>query len=151
MSVYTAATHQPCLLCDHPRYEQRQKERTAVRPETDEQTPSWDIENSKLSADIIQRWQEGVPHTLLRWAPLNEGEFLKYGDLEARCHGFFGQDDRDQHDFCLVMPSLLMMQPDEAQQRFCLKNVRVLISATIPRGMYAGVRLEITALDDHFA
>ncbi len=129
--MHLAANIKPCLLQDHPRYNEVAERGLFIRDsETDEPERSsfWDDEGSNLdftNPQTIQWWQEGVTTQLLEMgidSTWNDNNEFEVWDGEARCHGF-GQTIAIKH-IRPVMPLLMMRASMEAQQRFAPENVR---------------------------
>ncbi len=137
-----AANIKPCLLQDHPRYEEVAAKGLFVQdPEsnTPERSVFWDDEGSHLDfthPEAIAWWQENVTRQLLEkgidstWNDNNEYEIW---DGEARCHGF-GRPLAIK-DIRPVMPLLMMRASMEAQQRFAPEKRPFLISRSGCAGM----------------
>ncbi|GLR10476.1 alpha-glucosidase [Mixta theicola] len=137
-----AANIKPCLLQDHPLYEQVAQQGLFIRDsESDapERSCFWDDEGSHLdftNPAAIRWWQQGVSDQLLEmgidstWNDNNEYEIW---DGEARCHGF-GRPVAIKH-LRPVMPLLMMRASLEAQQRFAPQRRPYLISRSGCAGM----------------
>jgi alpha-glucosidase len=137
-----AANIKPCLLQDHPRYDEVAQKGLFIRDsESDapERSVFWDDEGSHLdftNPATVAWWQENVTHQLLEkgidstWNDNNEYEVW---DGEARCHGF----GRPLPIKLIrpVMPLLMMRASMEAQQRFAPEKRPFLISRSGCAGM----------------
>lgn len=137
-----AANIKPCLLQDHPRYEEVAQQGLFIRDsEADlpERSVFWDDEGSHLdftNPATVAWWQENVTTQLLEkgidstWNDNNEYEVW---DAEARCHGF----GRPLPIKLIrpVMPLLMMRASMEAQQRFAPEKRPFLISRSGCAGM----------------
>ncbi|WP_284603223.1 glycoside hydrolase family 31 protein [Dickeya dadantii] len=140
--MHLAANIKPCLLQDHPRYQEVAAKGLFVRDsESDnpERSSFWDDEGSHLdftNPDTVAWWQENVTRQLLEkgidstWNDNNEFEIW---DGEARCHGF-GQPVAIKH-IRPLMPLLMMRASMEAQQRFAPALRPYLISRSGSAGM----------------
>ncbi|MCI4186993.1 glycoside hydrolase family 31 protein [Dickeya dianthicola] len=140
--MHLAANIKPCLLQDHPRYQEVAAKGLFVRDsESDnpERSSFWDDEGSHLdftNPDTVAWWQENVTRQLLAkgidstWNDNNEFEIW---DGEARCHGF-GQPIAIKH-IRPLMPLLMMRASMEAQQRFAPALRPYLISRSGSAGM----------------
>ena len=140
--MHLAANIKPCLLQDHPRYNEVAERGLFIRDsETDEPERSsfWDDEGSNLdftNPQTIQWWQEGVTTQLLEMgidSTWNDNNEFEVWDGEARCHGF-GQTIAIKH-IRPVMPLLMMRASMEAQQRFAPEKRPYLISRSGCAGM----------------
>lgn len=140
--LHLAANIKPCLLQDHPRYNEVAERGLFIRDsETDEPERSsfWDDEGSNLdftNPQTIQWWQEGVTTQLLEMgidSTWNDNNEFEVWDGEARCHGF-GQTIAIKH-IRPVMPLLMMRASMEAQQRFAPEKRPYLISRSGCAGM----------------
>ena len=137
-----AANIKPCLLQDHPLYEQVARQKLFVldsESEKPERSSFWDDEGSHLdftNPATIQWWQSQVTRQLLEkgidstWNDNNEYEIW---DDDARCFGF-GQPVAIKH-IRPVMPLLMMRASFEAQQRFAPHKRPYLISRSGCAGM----------------
>ncbi|SLM63669.1 MULTISPECIES: glycoside hydrolase family 31 protein [Dickeya] len=140
--LHLAANIKPCLLQDHPRYQEVAAQGLFVRDsESDnpERSSFWDDEGSHLdftNPDTVAWWQQNVTGQLLEkgidstWNDNNEFEIW---DGEARCHGF-GQPMAIKH-IRPLMPLLMMRASMEAQQRFAPQLRPYLISRSGSAGM----------------
>ena len=137
-----AANIKPCLLQDHPRYEEAARQGLFIRDsESDapERSCFWDDEGSHLdftNPDAIRWWQQGVTTQLLEMgidATWNDNNEYEIWDGEARCHGF-GRPVAIKH-IRPVMPLLMMRASLEAQQRFAPQQRPYLISRSGCAGM----------------
>ncbi|WOI56560.1 TIM-barrel domain-containing protein [Palleronia sp. LCG004] len=122
--VHLIANIKPCLLKDHPRYDEAADAGLFVRdsetPDAPEISSFWDDEGSHLdftNPDAFDWWKDGVTAQLLEhgigstWNDNNEYEIW---DREARCAGFGEPIDIDL--MRPVMP-MLMCRASEAAQR----------------------------------
>lgn len=137
-----AANIKPCLLQDHPKYQEVASKGLFIRDsesELPERSVFWDDEGSHLdftNPETIRWWQDNVTEQLLKkgidstWNDNNEYEVW---DGEARCHGF-GQPIAIKH-IRPVMPLLMMRASLEAQQRFAPTLRPYLISRSGCAGM----------------
>jgi len=137
-----AANIKPCLLHDHPQYQQAAQQGLFIRDsESDrpERSSFWDDEGSHLdftNPATVRWWQEGVTTQLLAKgidATWNDNNEYEVWDGEARCHGF-GQPIAIKH-IRPVMPLLMMRASLEAQQRFAPDLRPYLISRSGCAGM----------------
>ncbi|MGB8926464.1 MAG: TIM-barrel domain-containing protein, partial [Pantoea agglomerans] len=132
----------PCLLQDHPRYQEVAAQGLFIRDseqDRPERSVFWDDEGSHLDfthPQAVRWWQENVTRQLLEkgidstWNDNNEYEVW---DGEARCHGF-GQPIAIKH-IRPVMPLLMMRASMEAQQQFAPDKRPYLISRSGCAGM----------------
>ncbi|ASY77473.1 glycoside hydrolase family 31 protein [Pectobacterium polaris] len=137
-----AANIKPCLLQDHPKYDEVSAQGLFIRDsESDvpERSSFWDDEGSHLdftNPATVAWWQENVTRQLLgkgidsTWNDNNEYEVW---DGEARCHGF-GETMAIKH-IRPLMPLLMMRASLEAQQRFAPTLRPYLISRSGCAGM----------------
>ncbi|PHI32327.1 glycoside hydrolase family 31 protein [Budvicia aquatica] len=130
-----AANIKPCLLQDHPRYQEVAQAGLFVRDsETGEPERSvfWDDEGSHLdftNPETIQWWQSNVTSQLLEMgigSTWNDNNEFEVWDREAVCHGF-GKPIAIKH-IRPVMPLLMIRASMEAQQRFAPEKRPYLIS-----------------------
>ncbi|RNM07577.1 TIM-barrel domain-containing protein [Dickeya undicola] len=140
--MHLAANIKPCLLQDHPRYQDVAAKGLFVRDsqsDNPERSSFWDDEGSHLdftNPETVAWWQENVTRQLLEkgidstWNDNNEFEVW---DGEARCHGF-GQPIAIKH-IRPLMPLLMMRASMEAQQRFAPALRPYLISRSGSAGM----------------
>lgn len=140
--VRLAANIKPCLLQDHPRYQELQKRGLFVKDsESDapERSVFWDDEGSHLDfthPEAIRWWQENVTSQLLEKgidATWNDNNEYEIWDDEARCHGF-GRTTAIKH-LRPIMPLLMMRASLEAQMRFAPQKRPWLISRSGCPGM----------------
>ncbi|WP_278428195.1 glycoside hydrolase family 31 protein [Pantoea dispersa] len=137
-----AANIKPCLLQDHPRYEEVAAQGLFIR-DSEEDVPErsvfWDDEGSHLDfthPQTVAWWQENVTRQLLEKgidATWNDNNEYEVWDGEARCHGF-GTPIAIKH-IRPVMPLLMMRASMEAQQRFAPEQRPFLISRSGCAGM----------------
>ena len=137
-----AANIKPCLLQDHPRYNEVAEQGLFIRDseaDAPERSVFWDDEGSHLDfthPGAVAWWQENVTKQLLEkgidstWNDNNEYEVW---DGEACCHGF-GTPIAIKH-IRPVMPLLMMRASMEAQQRFAPEKRPFLISRSGCAGM----------------
>ncbi|EKS1843833.1 glycoside hydrolase family 31 protein [Cronobacter muytjensii] len=137
-----AANIKPCLLQDHPRYQEVAQQGLFIRDsETDapERSSFWDDEGSHLdftNPATVAWWQNGVTTQLLEMgidSTWNDNNEYEVWDGEARCHGF-GEPVAIKH-IRPVMPLLMMRASMEAQQRFAPDKRPYLISRSGCAGM----------------
>ena len=137
-----AANIKPCLLQDHPHYQELQKQGLFIQDsESDapERSVFWDDEGSHLDfthPEAIRWWQENVTRQLLEKgidATWNDNNEYEIWDDEARCHGF-GRPTAIKH-LRPVMPLLMMRASLEAQMRFAPQKRPWLISRSGCPGM----------------
>lgn len=137
-----AANIKPCLLQDHPRYQEVAQQGLFIRDsETDapERSSFWDDEGSHLdftNPATVAWWQNGVTTQLLEMgidSTWNDNNEYEVWDGEARCHGF-GEPVAIKH-IRPVMPLLMMRASMEAQQRFAPEKRPYLISRSGCAGM----------------
>ncbi|ELY9422313.1 glycoside hydrolase family 31 protein [Cronobacter dublinensis] len=137
-----AANIKPCLLQDHPRYQEVAQQGLFIRDsETDapECSSFWDDEGSHLdftNPATVAWWQNGVTTQLLEMgidSTWNDNNEYEVWDGEARCHGF-GEPVAIKH-IRPVMPLLMMRASMEAQQRFAPEKRPYLISRSGCAGM----------------
>ncbi|WP_105639935.1 glycoside hydrolase family 31 protein [Cronobacter dublinensis] len=137
-----AANIKPCLLQDHPRYQEVAQQGLFIRDsETDapERSSFWDDEGSHLdftNPATVAWWQNGVTTQLLEMgidSTWNDNNEYEVWDGEARCYGF-GEPVAIKH-IRPVMPLLMMRASMEAQQRFAPEKRPYLISRSGCAGM----------------
>ncbi|UCB29960.1 glycoside hydrolase family 31 protein [Duffyella gerundensis] len=137
-----AANIKPCLLQDHPRYQQVAEQGLFIRDseqDSPERSVFWDDEGSHLdftNPATVRWWQENVTSQLLEMgidATWNDNNEYEVWDGEARCHGF-GDEIAIKH-IRPVMPLLMMRASMEAQQRFAPEKRPYLISRSGCAGM----------------
>lgn len=140
--IKLAANIKPCLLQDHPRYQEVASQGLFIRDadcDVPERSSFWDDEGSHLdftNPATVAWWQENIMVQLLEngidstWNDNNEFEVW---DKEARCHGF-GEEIAIKH-IRPVMPLLMMRASLEAQQRFSPQLRPYLISRSGCAGM----------------
>ncbi|MDU6079169.1 MAG: glycoside hydrolase family 31 protein [Pantoea sp.] len=137
-----AANIKPCLLQDHPRYQEVASQGLFIRDselDRPERSVFWDDEGSHLDfthPQAVRWWQENVTAQLLEKgidATWNDNNEYEVWDGEARCHGF-GQSIAIKH-IRPVMPLLMMRASLEAQQRFAPEKRPYLISRSGCAGM----------------
>ena len=137
-----AANIKPCLLQDHPLYQQVAQQGLFIcdsQSDAPERSCFWDDEGSHLdftNPATIRWWQQGVTSQLLEMgidATWNDNNEYEIWDGEARCHGF-GRPLAIKH-IRPVMPLLMMRASLEAQQRFAPQQRPWLISRSGCPGM----------------
>lgn len=140
--LHLAANIKPCLLQDHPRYQEASEQGLFIQDsETDapERSVFWDDTGSHLdftNPKAIAWWKDNVRDQLLRvgidstWNDNNEYEIW---DGDARCCGF-GEPVAIRH-IRPVMPLLMMRASMEAQQEFAPELRPYLISRSGCPGM----------------
>lgn len=140
--VRLIANIKPCLLQDHPRYDEVAAKKmfiTDSEHDIPERSVFWDDEGSHLdftNPDTVRWWQSNVTAQLLEkgidctWNDNNEYEIW---DAQARCHGF-GRETAVKH-IRPVMALLMMRASLEAQQRFSPLERPYLISRSGCAGM----------------
>ncbi|AIR67227.1 glycoside hydrolase family 31 protein [Cedecea neteri] len=140
--IRLAANIKPCLLQDHPRYEEVAKGGLFIKDsesDTPERSSFWDDEGSHLdftNPATVKWWQAGVTTQLLEMgigSTWNDNNEYEVWDGEARCHGF-GQPIAIKH-IRPVMPLLMMRASMEAQQKFSPEKRPYLISRSGCAGM----------------
>ncbi|NIF31023.1 glycoside hydrolase family 31 protein [Enterobacter sp. Cy-643] len=140
--IRLAANIKPCLLQDHPRYEEVATAGLFIKDsESDapERSSFWDDEGSHLdftNPATVTWWQAGVTTQLLEMgigSTWNDNNEYEVWDGEARCHGF-GQPIAIKH-IRPVMPLLMMRASMEAQQKFAPDKRPYLISRSGCAGM----------------
>ncbi|WPU24578.1 glycoside hydrolase family 31 protein [Cedecea neteri] len=140
--IRLAANIKPCLLQDHPRYEEVAKGGLFIKDsesDTPERSSFWDDEGSHLdftNPATVKWWQAGVTTQLLEMgigSTWNDNNEYEVWDGEARCHGF-GQPIAIKH-IRPVMPLLMMRASMEAQQKFAPEKRPYLISRSGCAGM----------------
>lgn len=137
-----AANIKPCLLQDHPRYQEAAQQQLFIRDSASDQPERsvfWDDEGSHLdftNPATVHWWQQNVTSQLLEMgidSTWNDNNEYEVWDGEARCHGF-GQPIAIKH-IRPVMPLLMMRASYEAQQRFAPHLRPYLISRSGCAGM----------------
>ena len=140
--IKLAANIKPCLLQDHPKYQEVAQQGLFIRDsEADcaERSVFWDDEGSHLdftNPATVKWWQDNVTQQLLEMgigSTWNDNNEYEVWDGEARCHGF-GQEIAIKQ-IRPVMPLLMMRASLEAQQRFAPKQRPYLISRSGCAGM----------------
>lgn len=140
--IKLAANIKPCLLQDHPKYQEVAQQGLFIRDsESDcaERSVFWDDEGSHLdftNPATVKWWQDNVTQQLLEMgigSTWNDNNEYEVWDGEARCHGF-GQEIAIKQ-IRPVMPLLMMRASLEAQQRFAPKQRPYLISRSGCAGM----------------
>lgn len=140
--IHLAANIKPCLLQDHPLYEEVKAKGLFVR-DSESDDPAfasfWDDDGSHpdfTNPATIAWWQDNVTEQLLErgigstWNDNNEFEIW---DGEARCHGF-GREIAIKH-IRPVLALLMMRASKEAQQRFEPEKRPYLITRSGSAGM----------------
>ncbi|MDC5278338.1 hypothetical protein OHW85_22650, partial [Acinetobacter baumannii] len=140
--IKLAANIKPCLLQDHPKYQEVAERGLFIRDGESglpERSSFWDDEGSHLdftNPETVDWWQENVTKQLLElgigstWNANNEYEVW---DGEAQCNGF-GEAIAIKH-IRPVMPLLMMRASMEAQQAFAPEMRPYLISRSGCAGM----------------
>ena len=137
-----AANIKPCLLQDHPRYNEVAERGLFIRDseaDAPERSSFWDDEGSHLdftNPATIAWWQDGVTTQLLEMgidSTWNDNNEYEVWDGEARCHGF--GETLAIKQIRPVMPLLMMRASMEAQQRFAPEKRPYLISRSGCAGM----------------
>lgn len=137
-----AANIKPCLLQDHPMYQQVAEQQLFIRDsekDAPERSCFWDDEGSHLdftNPAAVKWWQDNVTSQLLEMgidSTWNDNNEYEVWDGEARCFGF-GKPIAIKH-IRPVMPLLMMRASMEAQQRFAPKKRPYLISRSGCAGM----------------
>ena len=140
--IRLAANIKPCLLQDHPRYQEAAASGLFIRDsesDSPERSSFWDDEGSHLdftNPATVKWWQTGVTTQLLEMgigSTWNDNNEYEVWDGEARCHGF-GQPVAIKH-IRPVMPLLMMRASMEAQQAFAPEKRPYLISRSGCAGM----------------
>lgn len=120
-----AANIKPCLLQDHPRYQEVADNGLFIgdsERDSPERSRFWDDEGSNLdftNPATVTWWQDGVTKQLLKVgidATWNDNNEFEVWDGEARCHGF-GDPIAIKH-IRPVMALLMMRASQEVQRRF---------------------------------
>lgn len=133
--IHLAANIKPCLLQDHPRYNEVAEQELFIRDSeynVPERSSFWDDEGSHLdftNPQTVAWWQEGVTTQLLEMgidSTWNDNNEFEVWDGEARCHGF-GKEIAIKH-IRPVMPLLMCRASMEAQQKFAPNKRPYLIS-----------------------
>lgn len=137
-----AANIKPCLLQDHPKYQEVAQAGLFVQ-DSDSDTPErsvfWDDEGSHLdftNPDTVAWWQDNVTKQLLEMgidSTWNDNNEYEVWDKEARCFGFGKPIAIKQ--IRPLMPLLMMRASMEAQQRFAPELRPYLISRSGCAGM----------------
>ncbi|EKN3951487.1 glycoside hydrolase family 31 protein [Yersinia enterocolitica] len=140
--IKLAANIKPCLLQDHPKYQEVAERGLFIRDGESglpERSSFWDDEGSHLdftNPETVDWWQENVTKQLLElgigstWNDNNEYEVW---DGAAQCNGF-GEAIAIKH-IRPVMPLLMMRASMEAQQTFAPEMRPYLISRSGCAGM----------------
>jgi len=141
--VHLIANIKPCLLQDHPRYDEVAGAGLFIRDSEDHDKPErsifWDDEGAHLdftNPDAVAWWQEGVTTQLLdhgigsTWNDNNEYEIW---DHHARCAGF--GDPVDVGLIRPLMPILMSRASEEAQRRHAPGKRPYLISRSGAPGL----------------
>lgn len=140
--IKLAANIKPCLLQDHPKYQQVAQAGLFIRDsqsDTPERSVFWDDEGSHLdftNPATVHWWQQNVTEQLLEMgidATWNDNNEYEVWDSEARCFGF-GQPIAIKH-IRPLMPLLMMRASLEAQQNFAPTLRPYLISRSGCAGM----------------
>lgn len=137
-----AANIKPCLLQDHPKYQEVAESGLFIRDSessSPERSVFWDDEGSHLdftNPKTVSWWQDNVKQQLLEMgidSTWNDNNEFEVWDGEAVCHGF-GQPIAIKH-IRPVMPLLMCRASMEAQQNFAPEKRPYLISRSGCAGM----------------
>ncbi len=137
-----AANIKPCLLHDHPQYQDLTAQGLFIQDsvlDQPEMSVYWDDEGSHLdftNPATIAWWQDNVTTQLLEQgidATWNDNNEYEIWDRGARCHGFGQAMTIEQ--IRPLMPLLMMRASFEAQQRFAPSKRPYLISRSGCAGM----------------
>lgn len=137
-----AANIKPCLLQDHPKYQEVAESGLFIRDSessSPERSVFWDDEGSHLdftNPNTVSWWQDNVKQQLLEMgidSTWNDNNEFEVWDGEAVCHGF-GQPIAIKH-IRPVMPLLMCRASMEAQQNFAPEKRPYLISRSGCAGM----------------
>lgn len=140
--IKLAANIKPCLLQDHPRYQEVVEQGLFIQDseqDTPERSIFWDDEGSHLdftNPATVKWWQKGVTTQLLEMgidSTWNDNNEYEVWDGEARCYGF-GEEIAIKN-IRPVMPLLMMRASLEAQQAFAPDKRPYLISRSGCAGM----------------
>lgn len=140
--IKLAANIKPCLLQDHPRYQEVVEQGLFIKDselDSPERSIFWDDEGSHLdftNPATVKWWQNGVTTQLLEMgidSTWNDNNEYEVWDGEARCHGF-GEEIAIKN-IRPVMPLLMMRASLEAQQAFAPEKRPYLISRSGCAGM----------------
>jgi alpha-glucosidase len=140
--IKLAANIKPCLLQDHPRYQEVVEQGLFIKDseqDSPERSIFWDDEGSHLdftNPATVKWWQNGVTTQLLEMgidSTWNDNNEYEVWDGEARCYGF-GQEIAIKN-IRPVMPLLMMRASLEAQQTFAPEKRPYLISRSGCAGM----------------
>lgn len=140
--IKLAANIKPCLLQDHPRYQEVVEQDLFIKDseqDSPERSIFWDDEGSHLdftNPATVKWWQNGVTTQLLEMgidSTWNDNNEYEVWDGEARCYGF-GQEIAIKN-IRPVMPLLMMRASLEAQQAFAPEKRPYLISRSGCAGM----------------
>lgn len=140
--IKLAANIKPCLLQDHPRYQEAASADLFIRDseqDKPERSVFWDDEGSHLdftNPATVQWWKDNVTEQLLErgiGSTWNDNNEFEVWDREARCHGF-GKEIAVKY-IRPVMPLLMIKASLEAQQKFAPEQRPYLISRSGCAGM----------------
>lgn len=140
--IKLAANIKPCLLQDHPRYQEVVEQGLFIKDseqDSPERSIFWDDEGSHLdftNPATVKWWQNGVTTQLLEMgidSTWNDNNEYEVWDGEARCYGF-GEEIAIKN-IRPVMPLLMMRASLEAQQAFAPEKRPYLISRSGCAGM----------------
>lgn len=140
--IKLAANIKPCLLQDHPRYDEVAKNGLFIRDSQSEQPERsmfWDDEGSHLdftNPKTIDWWKDNVKAQLLEYgidSTWNDNNEFEVWDNNAQCH-YFGQAKPIQL-LRPLMPLLMMKASYEAQREFNPELRPYLISRSGSPGM----------------
>lgn len=136
------ANIKPCLLVDHPQYQQLAQEKLFIQ-NSDDDSPEcsvfWDDEGSHLdftNPKTISWWQKNIIENLLKkgvTATWNDNNEYEVWDRDAKCNGF-GQTIPIKL-IRPIMPLLMMRASKEAQESFSPNERPYLISRSGCLGM----------------
>ena len=137
-----AANIKPCLLQDHPRYQEVEKLGLFIKDsesENPERSMFWDDEGSHLdftNMDTVNWWKTNVKHQLLDYgidSTWNDNNEFEIWDNYARCH-YFGKGMPIKL-LRPLQPLLMMKSSYEAQLEYAPNKRPYLISRSGSPGM----------------
>ena len=137
-----AANIKPCLLQDHPRYQEVEKLGLFIKDsesENSERSMFWDDEGSHLdftNMDTVNWWKTNVKHQLLDYgidSTWNDNNEFEIWDNYARCH-YFGKGMPIKL-LRPLQPLLMMKSSYEAQLEYAPNKRPYLISRSGSPGM----------------
>lgn len=141
-NMKVAANIKPCLLCDHPKYQEAKEKKLFIQDVQTHQPECsvfWDAEGSHLdftNPDTIQWWQQNITETLLGYgidATWNDNNEFEVWDNQAKCH-FFGKG-MAINLIRPLQPLLMMKASYEAQLQYQPQLRPYLISRSGSPGM----------------